>query len=103
MIDKHGLVEHTKNQGISLASALTTMFKSHQQIENLRGHGEGTFLSWDFSNGAQRDQFLGHMRKSGVQMGGCGERSVRLRPMLTFGDKHQEILLDTVEKSIKAL
>jgi 4-aminobutyrate aminotransferase/(S)-3-amino-2-methylpropionate transaminase len=72
-------------------------------VENLRGINEGTFLSWDFSTASLRDSFLGHMRKNGVQMGGCGERSVRLRPMLTFGEKHQEILLDAVQSSLKGL
>jgi 4-aminobutyrate aminotransferase/(S)-3-amino-2-methylpropionate transaminase len=103
IIQKNNLVQHTAKQGESLASALTALFKSEQKVESLRGHGEGTFLSWDFVTPKLRDSFVGHMRNNGVQMGGCGERSVRLRPMLTFGDKHQEILLDTIQKSLKAL
>lgn len=103
LIEKYKLVDHTATQGASLAESLTAMFKAESRVENLRGQGEGTFMAWDFVNGGLRDQFLGHMRKNGVQMGGCGERSVRLRPMLTFGEKHQEVLLSTIEKSLKSL
>lgn len=60
-------------------------------------------MAWDFAQPQQRDRFLGLMRKNGVQMGGCGERSVRLRPMLTFGEKHAEILTSTIEKSLGQL
>ena len=31
-------------------------------------------------------------------MGGCGDRAVRLRPMLIFQKKHADILLKTMEK-----
>ena len=103
LIHEHGLVQHTAKQGESLSAALTALFKSQSKVENLRGHGEGTFMAWDFVSPQLRDTFVGHMKKNGVQMGACGERSVRLRPMLTFGDKHQEILLDGIEKSLKAL
>jgi 4-aminobutyrate aminotransferase/(S)-3-amino-2-methylpropionate transaminase len=103
LIHAHDLVGHTAKQGSRLAEALTGMFKSESKVENLRGQGEGTFMAWDFQTGGMRDQFLGHMRKNGVQMGGCGERTVRLRPMLTFGDKHQEVLLSTIEKSMRSL
>ena len=82
---------------------LDTIFAKHPIIENFRGQGEGTFLSWDFAKPEQRDQFLGVMRNNGVQMGGCGERTVRLRPMLTFGEKHAGVLCDVVDKSLKAL
>ena len=38
------------------------------------------------------------MRAHGVHMGGCGERAVRLRPMLTFQKKHADQLLAAMEK-----
>lgn len=34
-------------------------------------------------------------------MGGCGERAVRLRPMLVFQKKHADILLKTMEDVLK--
>lgn len=103
LIDKHDLVAHTSKIGSILASNLQNILSSAPQAQALRGEEKGTFMSWDFETPALRDAFVGGMRKEGVQMGGCGERSVRLRPMLTFGEKHVEVLSERVEKVLKAM
>lgn len=109
LIHQHGLVAHTKETGQSLHSMLSGIFsdpslnRSTEGAHNLRGEGKGTFLSWDMKDTAQRDKFVGLMKHKGVLMGGCGERTVRLRPMLTFGEKHMEVLGDAITKSLKEL
>lgn len=103
LIRQHSLVEHTASTGDALVRDLDTIFAKNPVIENFRGQGEGTFLSWDFNKPEQRDRFLGLMRNNGVQMGGCGERTVRLRPMLTFGQGHAGVLCETIEKSMGQL
>lgn len=50
-----------------------------------------------------RDKFVSKMRENGVNMGGCGERAVRLRPMLVFEHKHADIFLEKVELTLRSL
>lgn len=103
LIEKHDLVSHTSQIGTLLADNLKQILSSSSTAQNLRGETKGTFMSWDFETPALRDGFVGKMRKEGIQMGGCGERSVRLRPMLTFGEQHVEILSEAVEKVLKGM
>lgn len=72
-------------------------------ISSLRGQDSGTFIAFDCEDAGARDRFVVEMRKRGVNMGGCGERAVRLRPMLVFGDKHSDILLETAEDVLKSM
>ncbi|WVQ79330.1 4-aminobutyrate aminotransferase [Cryptococcus sp. DSM 104549] len=106
LISQHSLVAHTASTGTLLASSLSSIFTSPAasgKVANFRGQGEGTYLAWDMASPQMRDAFLGKMRVAGVQIGGCGEQTVRLRPMLTFGEKHVEVLAGTVEKVLKEL
>lgn len=101
LIKEHDLISHTAATGALLASKLKKLFASPAasgKILNFRGEGSGTFLSWDLETPAKRDEFVAKMRKAGVQIGGCGERTVRLRPMLTFGESHVGVLCETMEK-----
>ena len=60
--------------------------------------GQGTFLAFDLPSANQRDEFVSKLRTHGVNAGGCGPKSIRLRPMLVFQKKHADIFLDAVEK-----
>jgi len=66
----------------------------------LRGQGEGTFIAWDESSVQARDKFLQQMKKFGVNVGGTGDASVRLRPMLIFGKQHADIFLENLESCL---
>jgi len=61
-----------------------------QIVTNVRG--QGTFMAFDLPTPKERDQFLTTMRNEGVEIGGCGEVSVRLRPSLVFQEQHANIL-----------
>lgn len=37
----------------------------------------------------------------GIQAGGCGDKSVRLRPALTFSEHHADIFLDNLRSILK--
>uniref|UniRef100_A0A0K3CHQ2 4-aminobutyrate aminotransferase n=1 Tax=Rhodotorula toruloides TaxID=5286 RepID=A0A0K3CHQ2_RHOTO len=101
-IKAHGLVAHTAAIGDELYSSLTDLSKRYSgQIHNLRGKDCGTFIAWDAASAEQRDKFVGEMRKVGVVMGGCGDNAVRLRPMLVFGDKQKDVLLEKMEGVFK--
>lgn len=103
-IHEHNLVSHTATVGASLYDSLKSLSKKYPgKIQNLRGKGEGTFIAWDCETPAKRDWVVGEMKKRGVNLGGCGERAVRLRPMLVFEQTHADLFLSRFEDVIKGM
>lgn len=107
VMERDNLVASTASVGASVYSSLAALTDSGRaganKIFNLRGEGEGTFIAWDLETPRLRDDFVTNMRKEGVNMGGCGERAVRLRPMLVFQQHHADILLEKTEKVLRAM
>lgn len=98
-IERMNLVENARVVGDYLYDGLDRLSKQYpDQIMNLRGKGQGTFIAFD---SPQRDAFLKKAKTVGVNIGGSGERAVRLRPMLIFQRHHADILLEAMEKIIK--
>ncbi len=99
-IERLGLVENTARTGEYLYGGLERLAERYPaEIQNLRGKGQGTFLAWD---SPRRDEFLKQAKGWGVNIGGSGERAVRLRPMLIFQRHHADILLEAVEKLVSS-
>lgn len=99
-IERLDLVKHTAAVGDYLFTGLQQLSKQYpSEIMNLRGKGQGTFIAFD---SPRRDEFLKKAKTFGVNIGGSGERAVRLRPMLIFQKHHANILLDAIEKIIKS-
>ncbi|GMM31498.1 hypothetical protein DAMA08_042430 [Martiniozyma asiatica (nom. inval.)] len=70
---------------------------------NLRGKGRGFFIAFDLPTAALRNQLLAECKALGLNIGGCGDQGVRLRPGLAFGKKHADILADIVGKAFQKL
>ncbi|KAJ9119847.1 hypothetical protein QFC24_005561 [Naganishia onofrii] len=102
VIKQHGLVEHTASTGRELYKQLDQLAKSSGRMLNLRGKDNGTFIAWDMESAGQRDALLKAMRNQGVNMAGCGDATVRLRPMLIFGSSQAEILLEKLDGALRA-
>ncbi|RDW78420.1 putative 4-aminobutyrate transaminase [Coleophoma crateriformis] len=99
-IERLDLVNNTANVGEYLYAGIEDLAKRFPgEFMNLRGKGQGTFLAFD---SPRRDEFLKKAKTFGVNIGGSGERAVRLRPMLIFQKHHADILLDTMEKIAKS-
>lgn len=101
-ISKYDLVNETAQVGDYLFSQLKQLSGKYP-ILNLRGEKFGTFIAWDFASGEKRGEFLAKMRNKGVNIGGCGDQAVRLRPPLVFEKKHADIFLGVVEDVYKQL
>ena len=87
-IERLNLVESTAQVGEYLYSGLERLAERHpDEIQKLRGKGQGTFVAWD---SPRRDDFLKRAKGLGINIGGSGERAVRLRPMLIFQKHHGE-------------
>jgi 4-aminobutyrate aminotransferase / (S)-3-amino-2-methylpropionate transaminase len=97
-IKRLDLLKNVKETGDYLFKGLEKLAtKFPDRLGNLRGQGEGTFIAWDDASVASRDKFLQSMKKFGVNVGGTGDHSVRLRPMLIFGKLHANIFLEKLE------
>ena len=93
-IERLDLVENTAQTGEYLYAGLQRLAERYpHEIQNLRGQGQGTFLAWD---SPRRDDFLKRAKGLGINIGGSGERAVRLRPMLIFQKHHGELSFPSV-------
>lgn len=92
-IERHELVRKAAEVGAYVYNELKALGRKYPgEILNLRG--QGTFIAWD---SCRRDVLLRKTRALGLNMGGCGERAVRLRPMLVFQKRHADQLLTILE------
>lgn len=99
-ITRLNLVENTAVTGDYLFSGLENLAKKYPgEIQNLRGKGQGTFIAWD---SPRRDEVLKKAKSVGINVGGSGEKAVRLRPMLIFQKHHSDIFLEGMEKIFKS-
>jgi 4-aminobutyrate aminotransferase/(S)-3-amino-2-methylpropionate transaminase len=99
-IERLDLVSHTANTGRYLYEGLERLAQRYpKEIENLRGKAQGTFIAWD---SPRRDDVLRRAKGEGVNIGGSGEKAVRLRPMLIFQKKHADLLLERLENIFSA-
>jgi 4-aminobutyrate aminotransferase/(S)-3-amino-2-methylpropionate transaminase len=90
-IERLNLVSHTKKVGDYLYNELAALAKKYPgEVENLRGQGMGTFIAFDTP---KRDQLLRQAKINGINLGGSGEKAVRLRPMLVFQEHHGKLLV----------
>jgi 4-aminobutyrate aminotransferase/(S)-3-amino-2-methylpropionate transaminase len=98
-IERLDLVTNTANVGDYLYKGIEALAEQFPgEFQNLRGKGQGTFIAFDSPH---RDEFLKKAKGVGINIGGSGERAVRLRPMLIFQKHHADILLEAMEKIVK--
>jgi 4-aminobutyrate aminotransferase/(S)-3-amino-2-methylpropionate transaminase len=99
-ISRLDLVRNTAVTGDYLFAGLQRLAERFpQEIQNLRGQGQGTFIAFD---SGRRDHVLKMAKAEGVNIGGSGERAVRLRPMLIFQRGHADLLLERLERVFKS-
>lgn len=103
-IINEGLLEQVQRVGKYLFGKLEQLQKQYpDKLQSLRGKDRGTFIAWDLPTGKQRDLLLNKLKLNGCNVGGCSTRTVRLRPSLTFEEKHADIFVDALAKSMKQL
>ena len=85
-IERRDLIAKTKRTGAYLFAGLERLAREFpKEILNLRGKDRGTFVAFD---SPRRDEVVRLCKGRGVNVGGSGERAVRLRPMLIFEPEH---------------
>lgn len=105
IIKRDDLVANTAKVGAYVYDILKQLSTSTGQgkMFSLRGEGQGTFIAWDAQTPEKRDELIKRMRARGIHMGGCGEKAVRLRPMLIFQEHHANLFLENLSDVLKEL
>jgi 4-aminobutyrate aminotransferase/(S)-3-amino-2-methylpropionate transaminase len=99
-IERLNLVQNTAETGNYLFSGLERLAqKFPNEIKNLRGKGQGTFIAFD---SPRRDEVLKKAKGVGINVGGSGAMAVRLRPMLIFQQRHADIFLEGMERVLQS-
>jgi len=97
-VERLGLVAAAARVGDYIFGRLEGLAAKYPgEFANLRGKGMGTFIAFD---SPRRDEFLKRAKSLGLNVGGCGQSAVRLRPMLIFEEKHADIMLGIFEKIV---
>ena len=100
VIQTDNLLKRVESVGMALQTGLRRLEEKYQ-ISNVRGYG--TFLAYDLPSNEITKKLIERMKKAGVIMGICGERSIRLRPSLIFEEKHAEIYLERLEIALQGI
>ncbi|GMM32428.1 4-aminobutyrate transaminase [Martiniozyma asiatica (nom. inval.)] len=103
-IKENDLLASIKETGDYLYAKLDALQAKYPALlSNLRGKGKACFMAFDMPSGEKRGDFLSKMKLSGVNMGGCAEVGVRLRPGLIFEKKHADIFINIMDKVLAEL
>jgi L-lysine 6-transaminase len=94
IIEQEKLIENARLQGEFLITELRKIAQKFPVISAVRGRG--LMLAFDLSDGAQRDEFWKRAYELGLLVVRCGERSIRLRPVL-------DVKSDVIEQSLKII
>lgn len=93
IIKEENLVENAKVVGEHLLHQLKGL-----GLENARG--AGLMCAFDMPDSQQRDEFIQRCLKNRLFLLGCGVKSVRVRPSLTFDVAECNLLIDILRKSL---
>jgi len=102
IIERDGLLEHTRQTGLLLLDGLRQLQAQHEGVLS-QARGVGTFCAIDASDGPTRDRLVGALRNHGLLAGGSGSRSVRFRPALVYGPRHVEETLARMDAAVMSL
>jgi L-lysine 6-transaminase len=94
IIEQEKLVENACIKGAYFTTELSAMAKRHGTINAVRGRG--LMMAFDLPTGVMRDAFWKKSYELGLLVVRCGERSIRLRPVLDVKD-------DAIEAALKIM
>jgi L-lysine 6-transaminase len=85
IIEEEKLVANARVTGVAFLSGLQDMSRRHPLVTAPRGRG--LMLAFDLPDAARRDAFWKGCYELGLLVVRCGERSIRLRPVLDVKDE----------------
>jgi len=101
-IKKDKLLENVQITGKYLIDGLHALAAKHKgKIRDIRGLG--TFAAFNCADAAKRDKLVSELRLLGVESGGCGVDSLRMRPMLVATPHHIAQFLERLDTVLTKL
>jgi L-lysine 6-transaminase len=101
IVEEEKLVENARVRGEAFASELQGLAKTNSVISAVRGRG--LMIAFDLPNGQLRDAFWKGAFELGLLVVRCGERSIRLRPVLDVEEDVLQQALRIMEKECARL
>lgn len=102
VIKKEKLLENVNNVGALFQKGLRELeSKYSSKIMNVRGLA--LFSAFDVVTAKKRDDLINTCMDNGLHIGGCGSSAIRFRPALVFKEKHAEVALDILNKSLRMI
>jgi L-lysine 6-transaminase len=101
IIEREKLVDNARAQGQFVLQELRALAQRHPVVSSPRGRG--LMLAFDLPNTALRDAFWKGAYELGLLVVRCGERSIRLRPVLDIQAQLLEQALEIMEKVSRQL
>jgi L-lysine 6-transaminase len=101
IIEEEKLVENARVRGETFIAELQGLARKHPVISAVRGRG--LMIAFDLPNGQLRDAFWKGAYKLGLLVVRCGERSIRLRPVLDVKESVLQGALRIMEKECARL
>ena len=102
VIKEDSLLERVNETGQAIMWGLQDLEKRFPEILS-RARGLGTLCAVDVVSLELRDKIIHNLRQLGINLGGCGESSIRFRPSLTFTPYHANIMLQHLNTVIRDL
>uniref|UniRef100_A0A1A9X4W3 (S)-3-amino-2-methylpropionate transaminase n=1 Tax=Glossina brevipalpis TaxID=37001 RepID=A0A1A9X4W3_9MUSC len=102
VIKEDKLLDQVEKSGKVLKSGLLQSEKEYPHLVN-SARGRGTFLAINFETSELRATVIEKLKKLGINVSGCGENAIRLRPALIFEEKHANIFLDRFRKVLSEI
>jgi L-lysine 6-transaminase len=101
IIEEEKLVENARVRGKAFTAELEGLAKKHPIISAMRGRG--LLIAFDLPNETLRDAFWKGAYELGLLVVRCGERSIRLRPVLDVKEDVLQEALRIMEKECARL
>jgi len=101
IIEQEKLIENARVKGAYFTTELSAMAKQHGTINAVRGRG--LMMAFDLPTGAMRDAFWKKSYELGLLVVRCGERSIRLRPVLDVKDEAIDTALKIMDGECRQL
>jgi len=101
IIEAEKLVENARTKGEYFLAELHALARRHPVLSAMRGRG--LMLAFDLPNRAARDDFWKGAYELGLLVIRCGERSIRLRPVLDVTDDVIDTALRIMDKECARL
>jgi len=101
IIEEEKLVENARVKGECFLTGLQALAQRHPRLGAVRGRG--LMLAFDLPDAQSRDAFWKGCYELGLLVVRCGERSIRLRPVLDVKDEVIEAALRIMEAECQRL